>query len=131
LEEQSRRKKNTVELNTNIDDDIPSTQQENMSQKRRSKEKKNMSQPLLVFDPLVRVKTKGRPKAAIRVKHGLEVSLDLKNKKTCGYCRKKVITGLHVQIKRCVYAPYSTLHLLGFNSHFIVLLFRSMMQKKE
>ena len=32
LEEQSRRKKTTVELNTDIDDDIPSTQQENMSQ---------------------------------------------------------------------------------------------------
>ena len=53
------------------------------------KKKGNMSQPLLVSDPLVRVKTKGRPKAAIRVKHGLEVSLDLKNIKSCGYYRKK------------------------------------------
>ena len=48
-----------------------------------------MSQPLLVSDPQVRVKTKGRPKAAIRVKHGLEVSLDLKRKNRCGHCGKK------------------------------------------
>ncbi|GJX85341.1 FAR1-related sequence 5-like protein [Tanacetum coccineum] len=39
LEEQSRRKKTSVELNTNIDDDIPSTQQENISQQRLSKKK--------------------------------------------------------------------------------------------
>ncbi|GJS85390.1 FAR1-related sequence 5-like protein [Tanacetum coccineum] len=74
LEEQSKRKK------TNIDDDIRSTQQENISQQRPSKKKKNMPQHLLVSDLVVSMKTKGLPKRAIRVKPGLEVSLDLKKK---------------------------------------------------
>ncbi|GKD25080.1 hypothetical protein Tco_1231294 [Tanacetum coccineum] len=74
LEEKSKRKK------TNIDDDIQSTQQENMSQQRPSKKKRNMPQHLLVSDPVVSVKIKGRPKRAIRVKPGLEVSLDLNKK---------------------------------------------------
>ncbi|PWA43906.1 disease resistance protein (TIR-NBS-LRR class) [Artemisia annua] len=41
------------------------------------------------IDPVVPVKTKGRPKRAIRVKPGFEVSLDLKKKNSCGYCGKK------------------------------------------
>ncbi|GKE20429.1 hypothetical protein Tco_1431941, partial [Tanacetum coccineum] len=80
LEEKSRRKKTSVELNTNMDDGISSTQQENISQQRLSKKKRNMPQHLLVSDLVISVKTKGRPKRAIRVKPGLEVSMDLKKK---------------------------------------------------
>nr|GEU69652.1 protein FAR1-related sequence 5-like [Tanacetum cinerariifolium] len=59
LEEQSRRKKTSVELNTNINDDIPSTHQENISQ-HLSKKKRNMPKHILVSDLVVRVKKKGR-----------------------------------------------------------------------
>ncbi|GJS85333.1 hypothetical protein Tco_0751874 [Tanacetum coccineum] len=99
LEEQSRRKKTSVELNTNINDDIPSSQQENISQQRPSKKKRNMPQHLLVSDPVVSMKTKGRPKRTIKVKPGLEVSLDLKKKMLVVIVEKKVITSLDVKRK--------------------------------
>ncbi|GJZ68869.1 hypothetical protein Tco_0632419 [Tanacetum coccineum] len=100
LEEQSRRKKTSVELNTNIDNDIPSTQQEYISQQRLLKKKRNMPQHVLVSDLVVRVKKKGRPKHALRVKPGLEVTLDLKKKILVVIVETKVITSLDVQRKR-------------------------------
>ncbi|GJW46191.1 hypothetical protein Tco_0077837, partial [Tanacetum coccineum] len=74
LEEQSRRKKTRVELNTNINDDIPSTQQENISQQCPSKKKGNMPQHLLVSDPVVSMKTK------VIVEKKVITSLDVQRK---------------------------------------------------
>ncbi|GJU63369.1 FAR1-related sequence 5-like protein [Tanacetum coccineum] len=46
------------------------------------------SQPnVLVSDPIVRVKTKERPKVATRIKSGMEASMNSKKQKTCSYCR--------------------------------------------
>nr|GEZ78293.1 protein FAR1-related sequence 5-like [Tanacetum cinerariifolium] len=46
------------------------------------------SQPdVLVLDLIVRVKTKGRPKVATRIKLGMEASMNSKKQKACSYCR--------------------------------------------
>ncbi|GJZ07741.1 disulfide-isomerase-like protein [Tanacetum coccineum] len=46
------------------------------------------SQPnVLVSDPIVRVKTKERPKVATRIKSGMEASMNSKKQKTCGHCK--------------------------------------------
>ncbi|GJT59657.1 hypothetical protein Tco_1003190 [Tanacetum coccineum] len=46
-------------------------------------------QDIIAFDPINRVKTKGRPKAATRIKSGLEIYMEAKKRKKCSYCRAK------------------------------------------
>ncbi|GJS88825.1 FAR1-related sequence 5-like protein [Tanacetum coccineum] len=75
LEEQNMRKKARVEFDTNDSSGMSGTQVEE-------------SQPdVLVSDHIVRVKTKGRPKVATRIKSGMEASMNSKKQKACSYCR--------------------------------------------
>ncbi|GKD41911.1 hypothetical protein Tco_1266556 [Tanacetum coccineum] len=74
LEEQTKRKKARVKLNTNTSSCIPPVTQVDMAQH--------------VSDLTVLVTTKGRPKAVIRVKPGMEMAMGPKQKRTCGYCKK-------------------------------------------
>ena len=73
LDEQHKRKKTRVEMNTNFSCSVPSTTQDNMPQE------------ILVHDPIVPVATKGRPKAATRIKFGIEVAMDTKKQRKYGF----------------------------------------------
>lgn len=88
LEEQTKRKKARVELNTNSSSCIPSVTQV------------NMPQHIYVSDPLIPVTTKGRPKAAIRINPGMEEAIDSKKKELVlvDFVEKRVITLPDVQI---------------------------------
>ncbi|GJZ67351.1 FAR1-related sequence 5-like protein, partial [Tanacetum coccineum] len=44
-------------------------------------------QDIIASDPINRVKTKGRPKTATRIKSGLEISMEAKKRKKCSYCK--------------------------------------------
>ena len=46
-------------------------------------------QKIYVFDPTSPIKTKGRPKVATRIKSGMEMAMELKKRKGCGYCKEK------------------------------------------
>ncbi|GKC87902.1 hypothetical protein Tco_1148551, partial [Tanacetum coccineum] len=46
-------------------------------------------QDIIASDPINRVKTKGRPKAATRIKPGLEISMEAKKTNKCSYCKAK------------------------------------------
>ncbi|KAL6537544.1 hypothetical protein OROMI_026078 [Orobanche minor] len=77
LEEQYRRKNNQAEMSSESNYTVPIAKQV------------DMSQHILVLDPINRVKTKGRPKVATRVKSSIEIYMDDKKKKRCGYCKGK------------------------------------------
>ena len=76
LEEQIRRKKSRMEAET---DTI-------LSSPMPLATCGNTSQQFPVLDPLVPAKTKGRPKKSTRIKSSIEVALNPKKKRKCGYC---------------------------------------------
>nr|GEU67190.1 protein FAR1-related sequence 5-like [Tanacetum cinerariifolium] len=96
LHEQNKRKKTIVELNSNIGStSLVPTQQGN-------------SQQNIISDPIIPVKTKGRPKVATRIKLGIKVVNDSKKKRTCSYCGGK---GHHVTGCQKKKASKTTAHL--------------------
>ncbi|GKB25922.1 hypothetical protein Tco_0865323 [Tanacetum coccineum] len=48
-----------------------------------------MSQQIPVLDPIVPVTTNGRPNVVTRIKLSIEVAMDKKKQRTCGYCKEK------------------------------------------
>ncbi|GJT20162.1 FAR1-related sequence 5-like protein [Tanacetum coccineum] len=46
-------------------------------------------QDIIACDLINRVKTKGRSKAATRIKSGLEISMEAKKRNKCSYCKAK------------------------------------------
>ena len=110
LYEQNKRKKTTVELNSNIGStsSLP-TQQHNAQQN-------------FVSDPTIPVKTKGRPRVATRIKSGIEVAKETKKQRTCSYCggkghyitgcqQKKVSLRWSVYIQSCIFSLFLTMNL--------------------
>ncbi|GJV61969.1 hypothetical protein Tco_1468069, partial [Tanacetum coccineum] len=75
LEEQTKRKKARVELNTNTSS---CTTQVHLAQH--------------VSNPTVPAKTKGRPKAGTRVKSGMEMAMGSKKRELVGFVKKRVTT---------------------------------------
>ncbi|GJY80344.1 FAR1-related sequence 5-like protein [Tanacetum coccineum] len=75
LKRQHQRHNIGVEVNSVINSTIPVVTQS--------------EQDIISSDPINRVKTKGCPKAATRIKSGLEISMEAKKRKKCSYCRAK------------------------------------------
>nr|XP_043623159.1 uncharacterized protein LOC122594937 [Erigeron canadensis] len=75
VEEQYTRKNNTPEVDFENDSIAPTVTQVDMSQQ------------FFVSDPILPVKTKGRPKVSTRMKSSIEKALEPKKKKSCAYCK--------------------------------------------